>query len=1140
MGRGAENRFGRAGASRNKDGLSRREVIVGAVAIAAVLVVFAVFAIVSITTESEKPELTAGTFFLPYYNEDSSNGAVGFSVVDGGPAGRLAQVPSLVGQTTNNQQWVEVYNSLSGAYLVDRKSGNTSLVLPTFTMANGAPTRLAPPASGGAAAVEGAAVMGFPTDDGIYIVRRAAGSTYPGDVHLLSATSIAGGIEVGASELPGVLPEATMVVDDVAASSDPRFAGLGESGRYTDSMAAVASGGAVWMVLADENASANMVRVSPPSSEAVAEFDEATRDGQADAAPAALTIDEFGSVSAQTVLTAVPSIDGVATADPESGTITLWGPQGSLASTRVDGLQSASRVYPVSGGNLAWFAIGEPGGDWQLVGVGSAGQVRTVAMGPAAGLDIATPVVVGSTALTANRADGRIVAVNIDSGDAVSVWENGRYPLDPELDIPSPISSGVRPVDYSAVEIERYGQRVSVNVPAAAQAVLLDSDGNLVELLEKGRAKPIDPNTEIDPNRRGDAEPEPDEDVPDEPEQQAVGTIPALQQREGDSSLVCDTTIEQDPRPALLLPQSGERAARAITANWRYTLGSATDCLPSFRIEIRQLPNGSAEQRDLERPNATTATLSGLTPATDYEVTVIAFIGDRTSRSNTALFRTGEQGPEQPTNLRFTDNGERWTVEWDACTTASACDVPSAEFDVEWGDGSQIGAGSVLVPGSAPRRVSVEITDANVGRELCFTVTAFGAANTASSPSGQVCGIRERAPQGAGQFVQARSEKRAGRAVQDVVITVDGLNSDNFPVVMGTRGTVDVLVQVFGTGQQQFDNGIPGVLQFGRGLTPITVEGVPFGVGSYGYRVTFSNSAGSEAVDGTVALDPISCGVVTVTVTGHNSFNNTAGTWPILFTPNNPCPRGSEAPALNVIAPPGCLPYPQPLTTQCTTASTSLVNGFGYTVLASNPPGFVVDGVTFVSGDGIAALARPSGPSYTSKVSVQEIARESPTGTTYIVRLSSVDAFGPPNLNGCSPLGGAGSIFSFRCSVPDDFTNSQVPVPVSMVPGPSKPQGPYPSNAGTCPSNPGAIIYRPPSPYRAITVSGCTINLTKLKGPDPPPPVFDLTTCPADLVDKTFAELGATPPPVNAGDPIPDTEIYCDYLPLPPPPGYIP
>lgn len=1139
MARGARGKFGLASASGDTGGLSRRETIIGAVAIAAVLVVFAVFAIVSVTTESEKPELSAGTFFLPYYNDDSTNGAVGFSAVDGGPAGRLAQVPSLVGQTTNNQQWVDVYNSLSGAYLVDRKTGNTSLVLPTLTMANSEPTRLAPPGAGGAAAVEGAAILGFPTDDGIYVVRRAPGSGYPGDVHLLTAGSIAGGVEVGASELPGVLPTDTMVVDEASVAGDSRFAGLGESGRYSDSLAAVASGGALWMVLADDAGSARLVRVSQPGAEAVAEFNESVQDGQTDVAPAALTIEEFGSVGVGTVLTAVPSIDGVAAADPDSSTISLWGPAGSVASSRVDGLEAGVPVYPAVGGSLAWFAVAQPGGLWQMVGVGSSGQVRTAALDSASGIDIAPPVVVGSTALTASRADGRILAINVDSGDAVGVWEGGTYPLDPELDIPSLAASGVRPVDYSAVTVERHGQRVSVNVPAAAQAVLLDSDGNLVELLEKGRAKPIDPNTEIDPNRRGDAEPEP-EDEQDEPEQQEVGTIPALQEREGDSSLVCDTTVEQEPRPALLLPQSGERAARAITATWRYTLGSATDCLPSFRIELRELPNGRPEQRDLQRPNATTATLSGLTPATEYEVTVVAFIGDLTSRSNTALFRTGEQGPEQATNLRFTDNGDRWTVEWDACTTAASCDVPATEFDVEWGDGSQIGAGSILVSGSAPRRVTVDITDVNVGRNLCFTVTAFGAANTASSPSEQLCGIRERAPLGAGQFVQARSEKRAGRAVQDVIVTVEGLNSDNFPVVMGTRGTVNVLVQVFGTGQGQFDAGIPGTLSFNSTRIPITVEGVPFGAGSYDYRVTFSNSAGSEVVNGTVALDPISCGPVTVTVTGHNSFNNGAGTWPIVFTPNNPCPRGAAAPALNVIAPPGCLPYPQPLTTQCTTASTSLANGFGYTVLASNPPGFVVDGVNFVSGDGVPALSQPSGPSYTSKVSLQEIARESPTGTTYIVRVRSQDAFGPPNINGCSPLGGSGNVFSFRCSVPDDFTNSQVPVVVTMVPGPAKPRGPYPSLGGTCPSNPAAVIYRPPSPYRPITFNGCTINLTKLKGPDPPPPPFDLTSCPADLVGKTFDELGVTPPPVNAGDPIPGTELYCDYLPLPPPPGYIP
>ncbi len=143
-----------------------------------------------------------------------------------------------------------------------------------------------------------------------------------------------------------------------------------------------------------------------------------------------------------------------------------------MASSRADGLQAGVPVYPAVGGSLAWFAVAQPGGQWQMVGVGSSGQVRTAALDSASGIDIAPPVVVGSTALTASRADGRILAINVDSGDAVGVWEGGAHPLDPELDIPSLAASGVRPVDYAAVTVERHGQRVSVNVPAAAQACI--------------------------------------------------------------------------------------------------------------------------------------------------------------------------------------------------------------------------------------------------------------------------------------------------------------------------------------------------------------------------------------------------------------------------------------------------------------------------------------------------------------------------------------------------------------------------------------------------------------------------------------------------------------------------------------------
>jgi hypothetical protein len=933
-------------------------------------------------------------------------------------------------------------------------------------------------------------------------------------------------------------------------AGDSRFAGLGEAGRFTDSMAAAASGSALWLVLVDGSGVGRLVQVTEPNDEAIAEFEQASASGESDGAPPSLTLTDAGEVGTNAVITSLGG-GSVAVADPGSGRISFWqtdalGAPVNTGSFVVDGLQGATLVLPVNGGALASFVV-STGTGWRLVAAGANGQVRSTDLASTSGVNIARPVIVGSTLFTANRADASVIAVNVDTGAAVEVYEQGRYPLDPELDVPSAVSAGLSSVDFDAVELERHGARVSVNVPGGAQALLLDADGGLVEILEKGRAKPIDPNAEVDPNVRGDAEPPPEQQE-DDPEETPVGTTPANLEREGDASLACDPSVDQTPRPPLLLPQSGERAARSITARWRYELVSATDCLPSFRIELRRLPNGNADLRDLARPNATTATLSDLTPATEYEVTVIAYIGDETARSNTALFRTGEQGPEDPTNLRFTDNGGRWTLEWDGCTTTTGCDVPASQFAVEWSDGGQFGSGETEVPAAAARRVTVEITNDNVGRNLCFTVTALSANNTSSSPSQPLCGVRERAPFGAGQFVQVRSQKVPGRAVQDVTVTIDGLNSDNFPVVMGTRGTVDVLVQIFGTGQGQFDAGIPGTLQFGQGLRPITVEGVPFGSGSYGYRVTFANSAGSEEVTGEVILDPISCGRATVTVTGQNSFNNRGGSWPIVFTAANPCPGNLPPPELTVVAPPGCSAYPAPLSIGCTTASRSLQAGFGYQVLVTDPPGFIIEGVNFVSGDGIDFLTEPSGASYRSAFTLTSIAVN---GTSYDMTFLSERGFGAPNLTSlatsCQSTGASGSSFSFRCSATDDRTNSNVPLDVRMVPAPSSPRGPYPPLQGTCASrtNPPP---RPPGAQinTSFDMANCTIRLAKIALPDPPTTPPPPTSCRPEWEGKTFTQLGvsAPPPPTGVdadGDSWPNNNsLYCDWLggtiPMPTPP----
>jgi hypothetical protein len=1060
--------------------------LLGLGALAAVVVLFAVFAIVSATTESEEPELTGGIFLVPYYNEDTTNGAVAFTAIDGGTVGRIGQVPELMAQTGNNQQWVEVYNTQSGAFLVDRSNGNTSLLLPTMTSANPVPTRLAPPGNGASAA--GAAVMGFPTDDGLFIVRAGPSAGYPGDVHLLTASSVAGGAEVGASELPGPLATETLVEDLAVLAGDPRFSGLGDAGRITDTLAAATAGDDLYLVVV-AGGNGRLIRVSAPSQQAIDEFEESL--GQASstepAPPARLTIDELGDVSTGTVLT--PLADGatVAAADPASGEVTLWSATGRGRTVAVDGLRGTSELYPVRGGSLGWFAVSTADG-WRLVGVGSKGEVRSTSVGAFSGIDIAPPVLVGSTVFTASRSDGQIVAAGIDSGASVDVWQQGVYPVDPELDFAGGATLGTN--EYSAVQLERLGSRVSVNVPAAARAVLLASDGSLVAELEKGRARPLDPNTLIDPNRRGDAEEE--EPDPDPEEVKAAGTFESASfEREGDSSLRCDEDIDQEPRPALLLPQTGAIAARSINPVWRYDLVSASDCLPSFRVEI----DGRAQ--DLARPNALSANIGGLEPDTTYEVVVISYIGDREARSNKALYRTGPTGPDPATNLRFTDDGSAWTLQWDGCTSRSdECPEPAQRFEVDWGDTSQIGSGSATVTAQQPRSVTVPITADNVGRNLCFVVVAYSASNVRSDPA-ELCGARYRAPAGVDAVLVSEVNQVPGRFPSyELVLSLTEEGRRNFPAYFGTRSSVEINIEVVGAYSLQ------ALWTFGGDTGPIQLGNIPTGRPDVTFRATFShpNNPGSDTVQRTVQAQPFNCGPLEVRIAGTAFVSDR---WPLSFTPISPCPPGAPAPLFTVNAPPGCNPFaPTPLTRDCTTGGTLVDDGsgraFGYSFSVIPPEGYRYDGIRF---SGERTLTRPA-----IRGSIAELTSVVKIGPVlYEVTLNSRD-FAPgttPSISGCNLRSNVFAEYRFGCTaIADNIGDFRT---VFVNPAPSAPWGPF----GTVPAECRVASGWTRVPADAATASGCQINLRKLRDPSDP---------------------GNTTTTVNAGD-----EVCVYYT---PPDGY--
>jgi hypothetical protein len=1004
---------------------------------ALVVVLFVAFALIATTTKSEKPDLFGGIHFLPYHDFDVTNGPVAFSAVDGGPVGRIGQVPVLMAQEGNNQQWVDPYNTDEGTYLVDRKTGNVSLLLPTLTTANEVPTRLA------GVGADGATVLGFASDAGLYVVRRAASADaggYAGDVHLLTASSVTTGTEVGASELPGALPVATLVEDAAVLAGDPRVAGLGAAGRFTDSLAAVASGDHLYLVV--DSGGGRLLKVSEPSAETLATYDPGaiTEDGAAPPPPR-LDVDELGSLGSGTVLTRLPGGGGVATADPASGEVTFWSSNGQTGRYGVSGLRGAATVLPVDGGDDAGFLVRQS--EWRLVTVSRSGAVRSTALPTFGAEDLAPGAVVGNTVFSASRADGTILAADVNGGDAVAVAADGRYPVDAELDI---AGGTLTSADYRAVSVERLGTRVVVNVPAASRAVLLASDGSLIQELEKGRARPFDPNTLIDPNRRGDAqedEPQPeDEDDPNnEPTLVETPTI----EREGDSTLKCEDEESQTPRPAVLLPQSGALAPRSITPRWRYDLLSAAECLASFRLII------DGEPQDLARPNALSATITGLSPDTEYEVVVISFIGDRQARSNTALYRTGPTGPDAPTNLRFVDDGSAWTIAWDACTTRSQCDDPAQRFEVTWGDTSQIGSGRASVGAQQARTVTVPITNENVGRELCFEVTSYGGANTRSDPA-ELCGKRYRAPSGVGAVLLTSVERQG--FTFELVVRLSEEGRRNFPTYFGTREFVEVAVDVPG------DYATSTIWRPGGSNDEIRMSGLTANRPFVNFTAEFShpNHPGADRVTLDVRADPLACGKINVAITGTTYSANIAGFgpgWPVTFTGSvalegtqRGCPQNALQ-SLRVFAPQNCRQAPPtPLTLDCTTA-TKTVNqagqsAYGYTFEPVAADGYSFSGLQFTN---TPTLTAPTGVRG-SELSVVSVTRVGSTPNYDVTLANAFAASGSsPDILGCTRTGA----LTFRCSsIRYDLAGEGNFRTFTLVPAPSQPLGPF-SDSSTAP-----------------------------------------------------------------------------------------
>ncbi len=203
----------------------------------------------------------------------------------------------------------------------------------------------------------------------------------------------------------------------------------------------------------------------------------------------------------------------------------------------------------------------------------------------------------------------------------------------------------------------------------------------------------------------------------------------------------------QIPRVPTLI--AGDRAARSIGLTWVYTRLDPSDCYPStFVVDIKVLtsdaPSPPRGQVQVQGQNG--VTLTGLFPATEYELTVTAYINSEHTTSAPIRVTTGPAGPAAPTGVHATtDSSGNWTVSWNSCGGVAQGCVPSASWNLipSFCDGRGLSnvPAKVTVAGDPTQHSFTHVyegSDALLGRGMCFAVQGVspdGTIGTTSTPS---------------------------------------------------------------------------------------------------------------------------------------------------------------------------------------------------------------------------------------------------------------------------------------------------------------------------------------------------------------------------------------------------------------------
>jgi hypothetical protein len=371
-------------------------------------------------------------------------------------------------------------------------------------------------------------------------------------------------------------------------------------------------------------------------------------------------------------------------------------------------------ILPASNANGALVFLYHSSAGWTRVAVpaaaGRSAQVSALTSIPA-DARLVVPAQSDGITYTMDTSNGGTFWQIDARGDAQRVRHTGRYPLE----------ATERP-ELGQAEVVAQGSRVIFNSRGNLQAVVVFSDGSHdPRVINKHSAVQVDPSGAT---ALADAHA-----TRHEHGKTKTKTIKRPVQAINDK--VNCNVAKQVPRIPTLV--AGDRAARSITVTWLYTRLDPSDCYPStFVVNIKSLSSGapSPPSGSVTVQGQNGVTLTGLFPATEYELTVTAYINGIGSTSAPVRVTTGPEGPAAPTGVTAsTDSSGNWTVSWKSCGGVKQGCVPSTTWYVipSFCDGRGLSTvpEKIAVTGDPTLSSFSHVftgNDSLLGRALCFQV----------------------------------------------------------------------------------------------------------------------------------------------------------------------------------------------------------------------------------------------------------------------------------------------------------------------------------------------------------------------------------------------------------------------------------